>query len=296
MSDPAPAQGAHLRSGAEALAATLPPLLADARHLAQTVMLGQHGRRRAGMGDEFWQYRAAMAGDEARAIDWRRSGRSDGHFVKEREWQAAQSVQLWVDGAQSMQFASDARLSTKADRARLLALAISVLLVRGGERVGLSGHALPPRSGELQLLRMAQALGRGDETGDYAAPTFRGLLPGSRAVYLSDFLGDPGPVTAALTSAADRGVRGALCMVLDPQEEAFPFDGRTIFESVGGSLRHETLKAGDLRSRYLDRLAERKAALETLCRATGWRFHCHHTGSSAAAALLWLFGALERDR
>jgi len=99
---------------------------------------------------------------------------------------------------------------------------------------------------------------------------------------------------AALTRAADRGVRGALVQILDPQEEAFPFDGRTIFESMGGTLRHETLKAGDLRTRYLSRLAERKDRLAHLARLTGWQVLHHHTGNSASAALLWIYGALER--
>ena len=288
MSDPA-----TLRARAEGLAAPLPPLLAAAEHLAATVLLGSHGRRRAGMGDEFWQYRPAHEGDEARLIDWRRSGRSDAHFVREREWQAAQSVLVWVDTAASMRFSSGRDLPTKADRARLLALALSVLLIRGGERVGLSGTALPPRSGEVQLLRMATTLSA-DETADYGAPESRGILPHSRALYLSDFLGDTDPVEAALTKAADRGVKGALVQVLDPQEEAFPFDGRTIFESVGGSLRHETLKASDLRERYLERLAERKARLEMLARTTGWQVTTHHTNTAPAAALLWLYAALER--
>ncbi|RVT87408.1 DUF58 domain-containing protein [Rhodobacteraceae bacterium CCMM004] len=269
--------------------------MADAQHLAQTVMLGSHGRRRSGMGDEFWQYRPAVPGDEARLIDWRRSGRSDAHFLREKEWQAAQSVLLWVDNSASMDFASDKALPTKAARARTLALALAILLIRGGERVGLSGFSLPPRAGEVQLIRLAEALCVAQDVPDYGAPEARGMLPRSRAVFVSDFLGDIGPVTAALTKAADRGVRGALCMILDPQEEAFPFDGRTIFESMGGSLTHETLKAGDLRDRYLARLAERKAALADLCRTTGWQVHCHHTGEAAAAALLWLYGALEHD-
>ena len=107
-------------------------------------------------------------------------------------------------------------------------------------------------------------------------------------------MGDIDPIEKALTSAADRGIDGALMQILDPQEEAFPFDGRTIFESVGGTLKHETLKAGDLRDRYLDRLAERKEALRSLTRMTGWQYNIHHTGGSAAAALLWLYQALER--
>jgi len=118
------------------------------------------------------------------------------------------------------------------------------------------------------------------------------MLPHARAIFLSDFLGDLDPVEAALTKAADRGVRGVLVQVLDPAEEAFPFQGRTIFESVGGTVRHETLKAGDLKDRYLQRLADRKDALETLCRRTGWRYTCHHTDHSAQAALLWLYQAI----
>jgi len=91
--DPASTPAA-LRHRAEAHASGYPPLMAEAEHLAATVMLGEHGRRRAGMGDEFWQYRPAQPGDALRQIDWRRSARSDAHFVRQKEWQAAQSVML----------------------------------------------------------------------------------------------------------------------------------------------------------------------------------------------------------
>ncbi len=288
MSDPA-----HLRIAAETLGAPMPALLAGARHLAASVVLGQHGRRRPGQGDEFWQYRPAIPGDEAREIDWRRSGRSDAHFVRQREWQAAQSVMLWVDPSRSMGFASGRALPQKRDRAAELALALALLLIRGGERVGLSGADLPPRSGEVQLLRLAEALGRADAD-EYGAPAAREMPSRSRAVFASDFLGDVGPVRDALTEAADRGVSGLLLQVLDPEEEAFPFDGRTIFESMGGTIRHETLKAGDLRDRYRARLAERKAELADLARITGWQVHCHHTDRPATGALLWAYAALER--
>ncbi len=285
-------QTASLRDRAEGLAGHLPPLLANAEHLAATVLLGEHGRRRSGMGDEFWQYRPAVPGDEARMIDWRRSARSDQHFVREREWQAAQSVLLWVDQSRAMRFSGAANRPQKADRARLLALATAVLLIRGGERVGLTGIAAPPRSGPVQLLRLAEALAaEGDE--DYGVPQARGMVSHSRALFVSDYLGDVVPFEAALAQAADRGVRGVILQILDPQEEEFPFDGRTIFESMSGALRHETLKAGGLRNRYLDRLASRKQHLSGLARATGWQYSCHHTGQPAQSALLWLYRALE---
>lgn len=144
-----------LRQRAEAEAARIPPLLARAEHLAGTVLLGEHGRRRAGLGDDFWQYRPAQVGDSRRLIDHRRSAKGDQQFVREREWQIAQSVMLWVDQGASMRFASEAALPDKIDRARLLALSIAILLVRGGERVGLTGTTLPPRRGNAQVLRLA---------------------------------------------------------------------------------------------------------------------------------------------
>jgi len=286
---------ADLRARAEALGQALPPLLAEAEMLAATVMLGEHGRRRAGLGDEFWQYRPAHQGDSARMIDWRRSARSDAHFVREREWQAAQSVTLWVDPSKSMSFSGDKGRAPKGDRAKLLALALAVLLLRGGERVGLAGMAAP-RAGRSQMLRLAARLSGAEEGEDFGAPETEGMVSHGRAVFLSDFLGDLAGVEAGLARAADRGVKGVLMQVLDPAEEEFPFAGRTIFESMGGSVRFETQQAGDLRTRYLARLAERKDRLATLARAVGWHFTTHHTGQPAQSALLWAYGALQGGR
>lgn len=281
-----------LRSDAQEQAARLPALLARAEHLAGAVLLGAHGRRRAGMGDDFWQYRPAQMGDSRRLIDHRRSARGDLEFVREREWQIAQSVMLWVDQGASMRFASEPNLPQKADRARLLGLALAILLVRGGERVGLTGTTLPPRRGNAQIMRLAEMFCQ-DDAADFSPPEHRAMIPHARAVFISDFMGDIEAVKLALTKAADRGVRGVLCHVLDPSEEAFPFTGRTVFESVGGTMRHETLKASELRDRYLTRLAERKAELQSLCALTGWHYGLHHTQSTAQSALLWLFGALD---
>ncbi len=288
-------QFARLRTGAEAEAARLPPLLARAEHLAGTVLLGEHGRRRSGLGDDFWQYRPVQPGDSRRTIDWRRSARSDTQFVRQREWQIAQSVMLWVDAAASMRFASDKDLPQKLDRARLLAMAVSILLIRAGERVGLVGQAVPPARGNAQIGRLTEAICADDQR-DYATPDTGGLMAHGRALFISDYLGDIAPIRAALTQAADRGIQGIILHVLDPAEEVFPYRGRTIFESVGGTLAHETLKASDLRDRYLERLAARKQDLSDLATATGWQYFCHHTSESAQSALLWLYGAFERGR
>lgn len=281
-----------LRTSAEQEAAAFPALLARAEHLAGAVLLGAHGRRRAGSGDDFWQYRPVQLGDSRRSVDHRRSAMGDTEFVREREWQIAQSVMLWLDQGASMRFTSSDALPQKIDRARILALALAVLLNRGGERVGLTGTSLPPRAGRAQILSLADLFCQDDDA-DYAPPEHRAMIPHARAVFISDFMGDIDGVRTALTKAADRGVRGVLCHVLDPSEEAFPFTGRTIFQSMGGTLSHETLKANDLRDRYLARLAERKDELQALCALTGWQYGAHHTDKSAQAGLLWLYTALD---
>lgn len=305
LAEPGSASAPDLRGRAEGLAAGLPPLLAEAERLAAAVHPGGHGRRRAGQGAEFWQYRAALEGDEARRIDWRRSARGDQTYLREQEWQQVQAVQIWADRSASMSYRSAEGIETKAARASLLALAVAVLLERGGERFGLADGALAPRTGRAQLARLAEVLAGagaggmdagGTETGavaDYGSPDAAGLLPWSRAVFLSDFFGDPGRLRQAVLTAADRGVGGVLLQVTDPAEEEFPFAGRTIFQSMAGGLRHEAREAAGLAERYRARLAERRTALERLARDAGWTFGVHRTDHAPAPALLWLFAGLE---
>ena len=124
-----------------AAAAALPPLLVAAERVAATVAQGVHGRRRVGQGETFWQFRHYQPGDAASRIDWRESAKSQRLYVRETEWEAAQSVWLWRDASPSMDYASASRrLPTKRERAELILRWRSPrLLVRGGERVTLLG-------------------------------------------------------------------------------------------------------------------------------------------------------------
>lgn len=282
-----------LRGDAERVAGALPPLLAEAQHLASSVALGRHGRRRAGMGETFWQYRQAVPGDPHTAIDWRRSGHSDALYIRQTEWEAAQSVAFWSDCSASMQYRSDPNGRTKAERARLLTLSLCVLLSKAGERFGLLGSAAElPRSGETHLRRVAMELASRIDAPDFGTPPEARFRRGSKAVFLSDFLGPREPVFEALVRTADKGVSGAFVQILDETEETFPFDGRTIFESMGGQIDFETQRAKSLRDAYLDRLAERRADLEQFARRTGWRVLFHRTSQSPRSALMWLYVAI----
>src|SRR5215472_8820812 len=100
------ADALRLQHRAEQAAAALPPLLVAATRVAATVAQGVHGRRRVGQGETFWQFRQYQPGDSAQRIDWRESAKSQRLYVRETEWEAAQSVWLWRDASASMDYAS----------------------------------------------------------------------------------------------------------------------------------------------------------------------------------------------
>ena len=283
-----------LRRDAEKISGSLPPLLVEAERLVSTLAIGVHGRRRAGQGETFWQYRSAQPGDSLGQIDWRRSARSDRLFVREMEWEAAESVVLWCDRARSMDFKSDEMQWTKQDRARLLTLATAVLLNRGAERFGLLGsEAERPRTGESQLMRIGALLSvPNHNASDFGAPP-RGQMPkAGKAVFFSDFMGPRDDVFPALLNAAGQGTGGVFVMIPDPVEEEFPFQGRTRFESVGKAVRHETDEAGGLRRAYLDRLRERIDDLAAVSARAGWTLIIHRTDESPRKPLVRLHAIL----
>src|SRR4051794_8430913 len=142
---------------ARGLAATMPRLVMEARRIAATVIHGLHGRRRAGSGENFWQFRRYVPGEEARRIDWRRSARDDNLYVREQEWEAAHTIWIWPDRSPSMHFMSKLARESKLDRALTIGFALAEVLVEAGERVGIPGLTRPTGSRAV-IERMAEAI------------------------------------------------------------------------------------------------------------------------------------------
>ena len=152
-----------LEGEAQALADRLPDLLLEALRVANTVVHGIHGRRRAGTGETFWQFRQFQGSDPATVIDWRRSASSDTLYVREREWEASHTFWLWPDVSPSMLFKSHLAPVSKRDRALVLTLAIAEMLVRAGERVALLGLT-PPMASRRAASRIARSLAASEDT------------------------------------------------------------------------------------------------------------------------------------
>ncbi len=104
--------------------------------------------------------------------------------MREREWEAAQTVWFWRDASANMRFGD--RIEKRA-RADLLLLALAALLLRGGERVGFLGMEGAPAASRIALTRIGRAL-FGKNISDAALPPTVPIARGSHLVWFSDFL------------------------------------------------------------------------------------------------------------
>lgn len=284
----------HVQDGALDLARRLPSLVVAAKEMASSLMHGVHGRKRAGVGENFWQFRPFTSGESATEIDWRRSARDDRLYVREREWEAAHTIWLWMDVSPSMAYESDLALQSKQDRALVLGLALADLMVRGGERVGIPGLTRPMAARDIvERLALAMATRATHSSETEELPPDHALAPRAQAVLISDFLSDAEEIAARIASIASRGGRGHLVMIADPVEETFPFEGHTEFLDVDSPLRLRIGEARSFREVYLERLAAHRARLEEAARNVGWSFSLHRTDRPASTALLHLRGLLE---
>jgi len=270
------------RLDALALAGVLQGVLLDAKRLAASAP-GFHGRRRAGQGEAFWQFRDHRAEDGARLVDWRRSARGDRYYVREREREAAQTAWFWVDDDAGFAWSSGQNRPTKRYRAQTLALALAILLARGGERVGVLGH--PARAGARAADRLAH---------DLAAPLREAAAPArSTIIFLSDFYAPIESWRARVAAAANVGARGALVMIADPAEEEFQFRGRTLFTTLGASPRQALMgRAESVRDVYVERLAAQRQAIRALGGELGFPALLHRTDHAAAPALALLIALI----
>jgi uncharacterized protein (DUF58 family) len=281
----------HRHEGrAHSLAAAMPRLVVAARRAAQTVVQGLHGRRRAGTGENFWQFRRYTPGEAAASVDWRRSARDDNLYVREQEWESAHTVWLWIDRSASMNFRSRLAEDAKIERAVVLGLALAEILVRGGERVGLLGLGRPTSRRDV-VERLAQSLIAAPAEGADAPPDSE--IPAlSEAVLIGDFLGPVDGFARALGRISGRGGRGHVLAVADPVEETFPFTGRTELIDPEGETRFTLGRSQDLRADYIARLDAHREALRAAVRPLDWSLAVHRTDRPASEALLALFSRL----
>ncbi|MCH9807061.1 MAG: DUF58 domain-containing protein [Alphaproteobacteria bacterium] len=288
------AEVVEIERSAHALAERLPELMLEAARISHTVTHGVHGRRRAGPGETFWQFRQYEPNDAAAQIDWRRTASSNHVYIREREWEAAHTVWLWPDLSASMQFQSTLSPSSKLDRALVISLAVAELLVRGGERVGLLGLTSPTAS-RTATRRLAETIAT---HADSPALT-SGLPPAARiarfsgAILISDFLDPLDKIAEALKKIAGEDITGHLIQVLDPIEESLGYEGRMEFIEPEHGQRWIGDRVESLREEYRERLEAHRQGLREIAHRLGWTMMVHHTDRPATEPMLSLIAKLQ---
>ncbi|MCF6220946.1 MAG: DUF58 domain-containing protein [Robiginitomaculum sp.] len=292
---PIATKNTQLRRDAEHLAAPYPHLLAEAERVAAIVAQGVHGRRRSGQGETFWQYRDYSNSDSAHDIDWRRSARSDHYYVRENEWEAANTVWMWRDGAVGMDWKSHKSLPTKKDRASVLMMALSSLLMRAGERCAVLGMSERPHTGRFGIERISYKLATGAGEMDALTANFSAH---SKLVLASDFLASANTWRETLVTLSARPATGILLHIVDPAERGFPFKGRVQMLQPGSKIAKLPFllgRAEKMRDKYLEKFAAHEEALAQTARRLGWTLVTHTTDQPAAQALSAMYQALAGD-
>jgi uncharacterized protein (DUF58 family) len=272
--------------GARKLADAMPRLILEARRVASTVIHGLHGRRRAGPGENFWQYRRFVSGEPAQNVDWRRSARDDHLYVREREWEASHTVWIWPDRSPSMTFASALASDSKLKRSLVVAFALAEVLVQGGERVGVPGLMRPTASRNV-IEKMAESILH-DPTERASLPPSFVPSPLSEIVMLSDLWSPIADVRSTIAQLSATGAHGHVVQIVDPAEESFPYSGRVEFIEPEGAGSVTAGRAETWRNDYQNIVARHRAAVRAETDLRGWSFAIHRTDRPASELLLVL--------
>lgn len=257
------------------LAARVPRLILEARRVAATVIHGLHGRRRAGAGENFWQYRHFINGEPSHNVDWRRSARDDQLYVREREWESSHTIWFWIDRSPSMDFNSHLTEWSKLDRSLVVAFALAEVLVQGGERVGIPG-LMRPTANRNVIETMAQVIVHDASERPSLPPNFE-PAPFSEVLLLSDLWSPISEFRTAIGQLAANGARGHVVQIVDPAEESFPYKGRVEFVDSEGLGTVTAGRAERWRDEYQTLVANHRTALRAEADQFGWSFTVHRT-------------------
>ena len=286
------AQEQNVRDRAERLAQTLPPLILAAEHLVNAFDMGVHGRRRAGTGEDFWQFKQYGPDDSTTAIDWRQSAKREHVYIRQKEQETAETVWIWRDDAPTMDYRSDAAEQSKLARATLLSLALALSLSKSGEKFGLIGQMEKASTGPASFNRFTGRIAEMQSPSLFDLKTADRLSNKSTVVLMSDFLSEPEDIAEIVMHFVNLGCHGYLLHIADPAEVDLPFQGRTRFLSMqeGDSLTLGRVEA--VKEHYQSLFDSHRTQIAKLAEKVSWDYSFHRTDAPASEAFAALYAAL----
>lgn len=278
------------RHEADKASAHLPSLMMQAEKVANGILHGDHALRKSGMGEKFWQFREYVPGDRPQDIDWRQTAKTEQIFIRQREWQIAQKTFFWCSSGDGMAYSSAKDVPQKLDAARVITLALAILMGRANEQVGLFGDPKTGRS-DLQIQRIAQSLIT-DPPKPQSLPS-AGLFPlpqNSSLILCGDFLEPLSRIEENFDYLSASVQNALMIQVLDPQELELNYEGRVTFQGLTRGERETVNNVGSIQEAYRQRIHEHMQGVHALCVERNWSTILHRTDRSISDTVLavWL--------
>jgi uncharacterized protein (DUF58 family) len=232
-----------------------------ARQVVEGFIAGLHRSPHRGFSVEFAEHRMYQPGDDLRYIDWRMFGRSDRYYIKQFEEETNLRAYVLLDVSASMAWTSaEGILPPKLWYAKQLAAALSLMLVRQGDAVGMVAFDsemrahVAPRGGRrhwhelLRSIAPLEAAGRTDP-GTALRDLASRLRRRGLVILLSDLLVDPEATRLSLRFLRHRGHEVLVLHLLDPGERELPGVGEARF--IDPETDEELpVSAADVRAEY----------------------------------------------
>lgn len=277
-----------------------------AREVAEGVLMGVHHARNRGRSIEFAEHKEYTPGDDIRRIDWKVYAKSDRYYIKEYEDDTNISSLILVDGSRSMAYGGeDAKdedgnpVPSKLDRARLLACAVSYLLLNQSDAVGMGivgdglSDFLPPRPRQTHFHEITKRLaGIEPKPGTDIARSLADLVPlikgRAMVIIFSDLLDEPDTMLHALRLLRSRRQEIVVFHVLDRDEIDFPFQRLSMFKDMEGPVRL-TVDPRTIREEYQKHMNDFIDRVRRECDGRGIDYNLARTDRSPSKLLTsWL--------
>ena len=260
---------------ARTVAARAESVLETARNIAgKHEGIGFAPARKAGSGEQFWQYRGYLRDDPRRMIDWRASARSDAPVIRQKEKDIPDHLSFWCDTSSGMSVRYAKNRHTKKDIAILILLSLAHLMIRHHGAVFSIGNTdkIPARSA-AKLQDIAHALIQ-DKDKNTLYTLSQSKLPNDGILILaSDFLSPIEDVHDTLNMISKRAPQcEILCLqILDPNELDLPYAGRAVFDHDGQEEQIEDVE--DVQNAYHDKMQTHIKRIQSICDTRGISYY-----------------------
>ncbi len=248
-----------------------------ARLVVEGFLTGLHKSPYHGFSAEFSEYRQYIAGEPVSHLDWRVYAKTDRHYLKVFTEETNLRATLLVDCSASMDFTGDESRPTKKTYAGYLAAALSYLLLRQNDAVGLVTFdeaplaMVPARSMRKQLFQILKVLddlpsGSGTRLGEVLHRVAERVQRRGLILLLSDMMDDPARIISGLKHFRHKGHEVVVFQILDPRELDLDFHGEVEFESLEEPGRRIRLEPSHMRESYRQRFDQWQEMLRRECR------------------------------